>query len=185
MRKHKYQVAVGDVFGDLTVVSGERDAKGLVVWRCRCVCGNEIKVLNYRLPRGIITSCGCASRRRPGNLQHGHKRGYVPSPTYATWAGMLARCMNPKDRAYKNYGERGITVCDEWRSFEAFLVDMGERPKGLTLDRIDNEGNYEPGNCRWATRKQQAENRRQARGAHVRWHTNRDIVDPNCPWCKV
>ena len=105
---------------------------------------------------------------------------------YTTWVNMVRRCTNPKDRSYENYGGRGITVCLAWQtSFEAFLADMGERPEGMTLDRLDNNGPYDRENCRWATREEQAENRRQARGAHVRWHVQRGVIDPNCEWCRV
>jgi len=93
--------------------------------------------------------------------RHGHRPKYgKTSPTYNSWRDMKRRCHNPNRKAYKNYGGRGIKVCDRWMDFVNFLEDMGECPEGLTLDRINNDGNYEPGNCRWATRKQQVQNRR-------------------------
>lgn len=91
---------------------------------------------------------------------HGHARRGRQSDTYRCWAAMLRRCFNSNVKDFPNYGGRGITVCDRWLSFENFLADMGERPKGLSIDRVDCDGNYEPGNCRWATPKEQAANRR-------------------------
>jgi hypothetical protein len=131
---------------------------------CECDCGRMTCVLANNLVRGLTTSCGC--RRDAATAErsttHGHSRGRKHSPEYQAWNGMLMRCHNPADRVYPNYGARGIKVCEEWRaSFEAFLHYVGTRPSGShSLDRIDNERGYEPGNVRWATKRQQMMNRR-------------------------
>jgi hypothetical protein len=139
--------------------------------RCRCDCGNLFSARADRLKNGNTRSCGClrnavlkaASERKKGSRKAEVKPSNPRSPLYYTflsWMNMRLRCENPNATQFKDYGGRGITVCARWADFDAFLADMGPRPEGLTLDREETDGNYEPGNCRWASRKEQQANRR-------------------------
>lgn len=137
--------------------------RGHALWRCRCVCGTEILVRGSALNSGGTKSCGCAVIERASRMSVGYltTHGKRKTKTYQSWVGILARCLNTNNPAYKDYGARGIQVCERWRSFENFLSDMGERPDKCTIDRHpNNDGNYEPTNCRWATYSQQNQNRR-------------------------
>lgn len=156
----------GRRFGRLVVEAKAASVRGRAGWRCRCDCGQTLVVCGDDLRGGGTRSCGCLhheSVTHNGLLtRHGHARGRR-TPEYRSWRGMMQRCYDQHCRAYKWYGARGISVCARWHRFEAFLEDMGSRPDGLTLDRIDNDGNYEPGNCRWVTMKEQLRNRRPRR----------------------
>lgn len=131
-------------------------------WLARCDCGAEVSVAYYALKTGSTRSCGCAGPSV--STKHGHLKGGKRSPEYVSWKAMINRCSDPTQSNWKNYGGRGIRVCSRWRgSFVNFLADMGPRPPGKELDRIDNDGDYEPGNVRWATRKENMRNRRSTR----------------------
>lgn len=135
------------------------DKKGRAEWRCKCDCGNICTVKSHNLRRGGTKSCGCYRRKNSAEMSRTHSM--TRTPTYLTWVSMLQRCENPNATGYEYYGEIGIKVCEEWHSFENFIADMGERPKGRTLDRKNGFGHYEPGNCRWATKQEQAINKRE------------------------
>lgn len=153
----------GQKFGRLTVQARARNSRnGKTAWLCLCACGKEPIVLGNCLCNGRTKSCGCLRREVSRTNQTVH--GLRGTPLYGAWVRMKTRCYNPKCREYPRYGGAGITVCDRWRhSYTSFLADMGERPPSTSIDRIDNEGGYEPGNCRWASSIVQANNRRNNR----------------------
>lgn len=169
----KIAVSVGQVYGKYTVIreaARRKNSEGQYVIRaflCVCECGVQKEVLLYSLRHHRSTSCGCDSRERAilARLTHGESKRteQKSSATYNTWSGMVNRCTNVRNKDYKRYGARGIRVCDRWRKFENFKADMGERPVGTTIDRINNNGDYSPQNCRWATIKQQNRNTRVTR----------------------
>lgn len=152
----------GKTFGRLLVISRTENMGRATAYLCRCVCGAE-KVVRYQsLAKGQTRSCGCLRKEMMADKQRTH--GRYNSPEYRSYRAMLARCSDVKHRQFKDYGARGITVCDRWaKSFENFFSDMGERPPGTTLDRIDNESGYSAKNCRWATRSEQNQNKRNVR----------------------
>lgn len=143
-------------FGRLTPLSPVRvnDRMG---WKCRCDCGTVIEVVTESLNSGNSKSCGCLSRDL--SVERSTIHGMSGSPTWSSWKAMIARCTNPNSKGYPHYGGRGITVCTSWlSSFENFYSDMGDRPEGMSIDRRDNDGNYDPSNCRWASSTTQNRN---------------------------
>lgn len=163
--RSNFQNLTGRVFGNLTVlefagmIQYGRHRRAHWVCQCSCPSANKITVVSYSLLSGTTNSCGCYKRKRI--IETFFKHGMMGTPEYNSWAAMIQRCCNPKCKEYPRYGGRNIFVCDEWRnSFEAFFEHMGKRKDGTSLDRIDNEKGYFPGNCRWATDQEQNRNKR-------------------------
>jgi len=153
---------VGERFGLLLVVEPAGFAKGRALWRCVCDCGaTDVIAVGNALQQGKKGSCGCDVKARIGAAHRTHgQAGGKRTSAYERWKSMKARCGNPNNAAWHNYGGRGIEVCERWtNSFEAYYADIGDPPEpGLSLDRINNDGNYELGNVRWATQSQQTKN---------------------------
>lgn len=151
----KYPISIGDMFGSWTALSTE----GKMI-SCKCVCGITKNVNRYNLINGKSVSCGCTKDRSTPVTKHGLSK----TRAYRTWKAIKARCYRKSHSDYPRYGGRGIKVCDRWKnSFQEFYNDMGERPEGASIDRIDVDGNYSPENCQWATQTQQMRNTRRSR----------------------
>ena len=155
----------GHRFGRLVAIlqTDKRTKSGNVYWLCQCDCGKTTLVSSDHLRKnGGTQSCGCLQIDKTiiSHLKHGFGARGLRHRAYQSWRNMIARCINPDNPAYKYYGGRGITVCKRWRKFTNFYSDMGYPPFGLTLERINNDGNYKRSNCKWATRKEQNKNKR-------------------------
>lgn len=151
-------------FGKLTAIfRAKNHTKGHhKYWKCKCDCGNEKVIRANHLISGLTLGCGCDRYEKVSdkNKKHGHSSGKKWSPIYVSWAAMIRRCSSPKSNRWHRYGGRGISVCEQWKTFQGFLNDMGKTwERGLSIDRIDNDGNYEPLNCKWSSPKEQANNR--------------------------
>lgn len=163
----KFRDLTGQRFERLIAAEPLRRAGSKIAWVCQCDCGKMVTVTRDNLVSGHTKSCGCLSREmlseraRERNFRHGHNLTGRQSPTHKSWSSMIQRCRNPRNTSFADYGGRGITVCESWASsFENFLADMGPRPERKTLDRIDPNKGYGPGNCRWATKSEQQRNKR-------------------------
>lgn len=170
-KRHDYKIEdlSGRRFGSLTALSyAYRSDVGHIYWNCRCDCGNEVTVRANSLLRGDTTSCGCYVRSH--NRELNTKHGMYGTPLNSVWNSMKQRCNNPNHQAYKNYGARGIFICDEWNDFENFrdwALSNGYE-EGLTIDRINNDDGYYPENCRWVDMITQANNRRT--NTYITWN---------------
>lgn len=148
---------VGERYGRLVVTGAGEPRPKKTAWACMCDCGSQLDVITDSLRSGTTKSCGCLNRELKAERLTTH--GMKKHPLYTTWLSMRTRCNNPKSISYQWYGALGIKVCERWNDFSSFVEDMGDRPDGCTIDRIDTLGDYLPGNCRWATQQEQDRNK--------------------------
>lgn len=157
----------GKIFSRLTVIKRAPNNKhGHIMWLCKCICGKEKIIQSYSLRSGDSTSCGCFAieQIKLANTKHSHalnkRKDGSCTKTYNAWCGIKKRCNNPCEKDDKDYRSRGIFVCELWSDFANFLEDMGEKPEGLEIDRIDNNDGYYKENCRWVTKEENGSNKR-------------------------
>lgn len=193
---------IGEVFGRLVVIADAPSKRSgqskRPQWKCLCECGRIKILLSRQLTHGSTKSCGCwqAEYRhiQKANFQHGHNSRPKCSPTYSSWAAMRGRCEYPNMNGYKNYGGRGINVCERWKDFKNFLADMGERPSlDYSIERVNVNGNYEPKNCAWLLKRDQWKNTRKNAGYVLAcldydcrfcgWSSVENKVYQTCPRC--
>jgi len=183
MGKKALKDLTNKVFSDLQVVgpSNKRGPRGESFWWCQCACGELTNVNSRRLESGKTKSCGCRLKeiRRRFSQERKKYNGTFDTRTYRSWHRMKKRCFDKKDKDYPKYGGKGITVCARWIEYENFVEDMGFRPQGKTLDRINNDGNYDPVNCRWATARQQVLNRPYGKGYQKKLNGNFEVCIKN------